>query len=121
MTRQLIVAVFNSVVVAERAARDLMNVSEKDEGFKIELGLVVQKDATGKLTVLEREPHSFFGALFSGPATKDMLETDFVTSVTGNLAPDAAAVILRAQEATPFDVDNIVRADAGTVYRKDAD
>lgn len=121
MAKKLIVAVFDSVATAERAARDFMECSEKDEGFRLELGVVAQRDATGRLNVLEREPHTFFGALFSGPATKDMLETEFVTSTTADLGPHAAAVILRAQEATPFDVDNIVSADAGTVFRKDMD
>ena len=42
MTKQLIVAVFGNVDTARQAANDFEALSEKDEGFLVENGVVVE-------------------------------------------------------------------------------
>ncbi|MBU9299974.1 hypothetical protein KTD30_22725 [Burkholderia multivorans] len=49
MSKQLIVAVFGSADLARRAANDFDALSEKNEGFTIDNGVVVERDAVGKL------------------------------------------------------------------------
>ncbi|MEX3843790.1 hypothetical protein [Paraburkholderia sp. BR10882] len=58
MTQKLIVATFGNLDVAQRASRDLHNF-EKDDDFKIESGVMVEKTSDGKLHVLTQysEPH----------------------------------------------------------------
>lgn len=53
---KLIVTTFKDLDVAERAARDFRNFEKGNEGFKIESRVKVQKDAAGKLTILENTP-----------------------------------------------------------------
>jgi uncharacterized membrane protein len=147
MAQQLIVAVFDSVNVAERASRDFRNFEEKDVGFKIESGVLVQKDATGKLILLDKQARPFSGTvigaltgvligMLGGPAgallgltigasgglaehaIKDILDSELVTSVSSKLTPGSVAFILEAQEASPFEVDNIVLGYGGSVFRK---
>lgn len=147
MARQLIVAVFDSVDVAERAGRDFRNFEEKDLGFKIESGVLVQKDATGKLILLDKHTRPFWGTvigaltggligMLGGPvgsilgftigaggglaehAIKDALDDDLVAAITSKLTSGHVAFILEAQEASPFEVDNIVLGYGGTVFRK---
>jgi hypothetical protein len=50
MAQQLIVAVFSNVADAEKAGMDFRNLEEKDAGFKVESGVMVQR-------------HSHFGVL----------------------------------------------------------
>jgi DNA-binding transcriptional LysR family regulator/uncharacterized membrane protein len=147
MAQQLIVAVFDSVDVAERAGRDFRNFEEKDLGFKIESGVLVQKDATGKLILLDKQTRPFWGTvigaltggligMLGGPvgsilgftigasgglaehAIKDALDDDLVAAITGKLSSGHVAFILEAQEASPFEVDNIVLGYGGTIFRK---
>ncbi|CAE6846909.1 hypothetical protein R69749_04720 [Paraburkholderia domus] len=147
MAQQLIVAVFDSVDVAERAGRDFRNFEEKDLGFKIESGVLVQKDAAGKLILLDKRTRPFWGTvigaltggligMLGGPvgamlgftigasgglaehAIKDTLDDDLVASISSKLASNRVAFILEAQEASPFEVDNIVLGYGGSVFRK---
>ena len=147
MGQQLIVAVFDSVDIAERAGRDLRNFEEKDIGFKIESGVLVQKGATAQLNVLDEQTRPFWGTvigaltggligMLGGPvgaalgftigasgglaerAIRDTLDSELVESVAAKLASGSVAFILEAQEASPFEVDNIVRGYGGAVFRK---
>ncbi|KWF30430.1 DUF1269 domain-containing protein [Burkholderia pseudomultivorans] len=148
MAKQLIVAVFGNADLARKAANDFDALAEKDEGFDIENGVVVAKDAAGKLAVLDTEWRSFKGGLIgaiaggllgllAGPlgvvtgmaagagagvladATGNaLLDGTFVESVSARLVPGSVAVILEAKEATPFSVDNIVTGFGGKVVRK---
>ncbi|HZT55478.1 MAG TPA: hypothetical protein VFA35_04575 [Burkholderiaceae bacterium] len=121
----MIVAVFDSVDVAEKAGRDFRGIEDKDEGFKIERGVLVQKDATGRLIVLDQPTRPFWasvlGAITGGladHAIKDLLDGEWVASISGQLAPGAVVFVLQAQEASPFAIDNIVLGYRGTVFRK---
>ncbi|EEE00356.1 DUF1269 domain-containing protein [Burkholderia multivorans] len=147
MSKQLIVAVFGSADVARRAANDFDALSEKNEGFTIDNGVVVERDAAGKLAVLDAQARPFRGGaigaiagallgLLAGPlgvvtgfaagagagvladaAGSALLDGRFVESVAATLAPGSAAVILEAKEATPFSVDNVVTGFGGKVMR----
>lgn len=147
MARQLIVADFDSVDVAERAGRDFRNFEEKDLGFKIESGVLVQKNATGELILLDEYTRPFWGTVLGaltggligmpgGPvgavvgftigasgglaehAIKDTLDGELVASISGKLTAGRVAFILEAQEASPFEVDNIVLGYGGSVFRR---
>ena len=147
MAQELIVAVFDGVDVAERAGRDFRNFEEKDLGFKVESGVLVQKDATGKLTLLDKQTRPFWGAvigaltggligMLGGPvgaalgftigasgglaerAIKDTLDSELIDAISSKLSPGSVAFILEAQEASPFEVDNIVLGYGGHVFRK---
>ncbi|MGB8422924.1 DUF1269 domain-containing protein [Paraburkholderia sp.] len=147
MAQELIVAVFDSVDVAERAGRDFRNFEEKDLGFKVESGVLVQKDATGNLILLDKQTRPFWGTvigaltggligMLGGPvgaalgftigasgglaehAIKDTLDSELVDAISSKLSPGSVAFILEAQEASPFEVDNIVLGYGGHVFRK---
>ena len=147
MTKQLIVAVFGNVDLAQKAARDFDALSQKDVGFTIENGVIAEKDAAGKLALLGAETHPFWGGvvvaitggllgMLGGPvgavagmtagastgliadtAGNTLLDAEFVEMVSAKLAPGSVAVILEAKEATPFSVDNVVTGFGGTVFR----
>lgn len=68
MTKQLIVAVFGSVETARQAANDFEALSDKHEGFHVDNGVVVEKDANGKLAVLDAESRPFKGGLIGAIA-----------------------------------------------------
>lgn len=147
MAQQLIVAVFDSVDIAERAGRDLRNFEEKDLGFKIESGVLVQKESAGKLKLLDEHTRPFWGTvigaltggligMLGGPVAaalgftigasgglaereiKEKLDHAWVESISSKLAAGSVAFILEAQEATPFEVDNIVRGYGGSIVRQ---
>lgn len=147
MAQQLIVAVFDSVNVAERAGTDFRNFAEKDIGFKIESGVLVQKDANGKLILLDQQTRPFWGTvigaltggligLLGGPTgailgftvgasagltehvLNDVLDSELTTSISSKLNAGNVAFIIEAEEASPFEVDNIVRGYGGTVFRR---
>lgn len=147
MANTLIVAVFNTLVSAEKACQDFRDFAEKDEGFTIHSGVVVQKEDSGSLTILERQTRSWWGtaigalsgtligmlggpvgsilgftagasAGLAGHALRTLLDSEFVKAVSAKLQPGTAAVILEADEASPFAVDNIVTGYGGSVHRK---
>ncbi|KFG94710.1 membrane protein [Burkholderia paludis] len=151
MSKQLIVAVFGSVDAAHRAVADFESLSEKHEGFDIENGVVVEKDAAGKLAVLAAESRVFKGGvigaiaggllgILAGPlgvvtgmaagagagvladaAGNALLDGRFVEAVAARLAPGSVAVVVEAKEATPFSVDNVVTGFGGKVFRQALD
>lgn len=146
-TQQLIVAVFSSVTDAEKAGEDLRSLEGKDAGFKIESGAMVQKDPAGKVTLLGTKTQPFWGVVIgaitggligmlggpsgailgftigassglAGVALIDILDREFVDSVSDDFAPGCVAIILEAFEATPVALDKLVAAHHGTVRRK---
>jgi uncharacterized membrane protein len=147
MAKQLIVTVFDSLDTAEKACRDFRDDTEKDQGFTIHSGMVVEKDASGKLTFLDRQTRSFWGTtigavtgaligMLGGPAgavlgftagasagltahaLRDLLDSELVKSISEKLTPGTAAVIMEADEPSPFVVDNVVNGYGGSVHRQ---
>ncbi|KWI44193.1 hypothetical protein WT72_34010 [Burkholderia pseudomultivorans] len=148
MSRQLIVAVFGSVDAARQAARDLDALSDRCDGFRIDNGVLVEKDATGKLAVLDVDSRPFKGGvigaiaggllgLLAGPigvvtgaavgagagvlvdaAGNALLDGKFVESVAMRLALGSVALILEAKEAAPSAVDDVVAGFGGKVVRQ---
>ncbi|MFM0199349.1 hypothetical protein PQR53_05625 [Paraburkholderia fungorum] len=51
-------------------------------------------------------------------AVKDTLDGELVASISGKLTAGHVAFILEVQEASPFEVDNIVLGYGGSVFRK---
>ncbi|PZR48103.1 DUF1269 domain-containing protein [Paraburkholderia fungorum] len=147
MTQQLIVAVFSNVTDAEKAAADFRTLEGEDANFKIDSGVMVQKDLAGKVSLLGTKTQPFWGVVIgaitggligmlggpsgtllgftigastglAGVALVDILDHEFVDSVSGDFAPGSFAVILEAREATPEALDKVVAAHHGIVYRK---
>ena len=147
MANNLIVAVFNTLGTAEKACQDFKDFAAKDQGFTIHSGVVVGKDDSGALTILERQTRSYWGTvigalsgsligLLGGPvgamlgftagasaglaghALRTLLDSEFVKAISAKLTPGSAAVILEADEASPFAVDNVVNGYGGSVHRK---
>ena len=148
MTKQLIVAIFNSVEIAQKAAHDFIAESEKHIGFEIESCVLVQKNAAGKVILLDSETRSFWGAIvgaisgtligmLDGPVGAvagltagvgagavadalhaDVLDREFVQAVSSELFPSGVALLVEAKELTPFAIDNIVQGFQGKVFRK---
>ncbi len=151
MTKQLIVAVFDRVEVAQKAGHDFKATSEKDEGFHIESCVLAQKNAAGNIIVLDTETRSFWGAvigaltgsligMLGGPVGSavglavgasagtavdtvrmDVLDREFVETVSSEILPGRVALIVEAKESTPFAIDNIVQGFGGTVFRRPLD
>jgi uncharacterized membrane protein len=147
MSQKLIVTIFGDVDTAKRAARDFKNFEQKDDGFRIESGVMVQKNAAGKLTVLDTHAMSLWGTvigavtggligLLGGPVgaiagftigasaglaghlLEDVLDGDLTTSIENELRPGSVALILEAEEASPFEVENVVLGYGGKVFRQ---
>jgi uncharacterized membrane protein len=147
MANKLIVAVFDSLDTAEKACRDFRDYTEKGQGFAIHSGVVVEKDASGKLTFLDRQTRSFWGttigaltgaligmlggptgailgftagasAGLTGHALRDLLDSELVKSISAKLTPGTAAVIMEADETSSFAVDNVVNGYGGSVHRQ---
>ena len=147
MAQQLIVAVFSNVADAEKAGMDFRNLEGGDARFKIESGVMVEKDLAGKVTLLGTKTQPFWGVVIgaitggligrlggpsgallgftigastglAGVALIDILDHEFVDSISGDFAPGCVAIILEAAEATPDALDKVVAAHRGTVYRK---
>ena len=51
-------------------------------------------------------------------AIKDILDNELVASISGKLTPGSVAFILEAEEASPFEVDNVMLGYGGSVFRK---
>ncbi|QGZ59732.1 DUF1269 domain-containing protein [Paraburkholderia acidiphila] len=147
MANNLIVAIFNNAAIAEKACQDFKDYAEKGQGFTIHSGVVVEKRTDGKLSVLERQSRSFWGttigaatgaligslggpagsilgfvvgasAGLTGHALRDLLDSELVNAISAKLTPGSAAVILEADEPSPFAVDNVVSGYGGSVHRK---
>lgn len=148
MSQHLIIAVFDSVETAEKASRDFKEYEDKDDGFKVESGMLVRKDTAGNVTMLEKHTRSLWGtvigamtgALFGmlgGPATailgitvgtagglaehtiRDVLDDETIEAISEKVRPDTVALIVEAQETSPYEVDNIVLGYDGDVFRKE--
>lgn len=63
MTQQLIVAVFSNVTDAEKAAADFRTLEGEDANFKIDSGVMVQKDLAGKVSLLGTKTQPFWGVV----------------------------------------------------------
>jgi uncharacterized membrane protein len=147
MAQELVVATFKDLDVALRAARDFKNFETDNVGFKIESGVMVQKDAEGKLTVLHQYTQSFWGTVISavtggligllggpagviagvtigagaglaGHAVEDILDKKLTKSIASELLPGSVALILEAKEPAPFEVENVVLGYGGKVFRQ---
>jgi uncharacterized membrane protein len=147
VANNLIVAVFDKPDTAEKACQDFKDSAEKGQGFVIHSGVVVAKDAPGKLAILDRQTRSFWGTaigalsgalvgMLGGPvgsalgltagasaglaahALDDLLDSELVKSISAKLVPGTAAVILEAEEPSPFVVDNVVNGYGGSVHRR---
>jgi uncharacterized membrane protein len=147
MANNLIVAIFNNSVIAEKACQDFKDYAEKGQGFAIHSGVVVQKSADGELSILARQTRSFWGttvgaatgaligmlggpvgsllgiaagasAGLTGHALRELLDDELVKGISAKLVPGSAAVILEADEPSPFVVDNVVNGYGGSVHRK---
>lgn len=147
MANNLIVAVFDQLDTAEKACQDFKDYAEKGQGFTIHSGVVVEKDSSGKLTMLDRQTRSFWGttigaltgaligtlggpvgsilgftagasAGLTGHALRELLDSELIKSISARLTPGTTAVILEADEPSPFVVDNVVNGYGGSVRRK---
>jgi uncharacterized membrane protein len=147
MAEQLIVAVFRSLSDAEDAAVDFRKLEGNDPNFKVHSGVMAEKDDAGKVTLLGTKTHPFWGVvigaitgsligLLGGPsgallgftigastglagvALIDLLDHEFIDSISGDFSPGTVAIILEASEASPIIADGIVAAHQGTIHRK---
>lgn len=148
MSNNLIVAVFDNSTIAEKACKDFKEYALKGQGFSILSGVIVEKSSDGKLTVLEEQTRTFWGTtigavtgaligLLGGPvgsifgfaigasagltghALRLLLDDELVNQISAKLTPGRAAVLLEADEPSPFFVDNVVSGYGGSVHRKD--
>lgn len=147
MTQELIVATFKDLDVAERAARDFRNFEKDDGGFKVESGVMVQKDVAGKLTVIEKYTQPFWGTvigavtgglvgLLGGPvgviagltvgagaglaahAIEGILDSKLTKSISNELLPGSVALILEVKEPPLFEVENVVLGYGGKLFHQ---
>lgn len=147
MAQELIVATFNDLDVAERAARDFKYFEKDGDGFRIESGAMVQKDASGKLTVLEKYTQAFWGTvigavtggligLLGGPAgviagvtigagaglaghtVEDILDGKLTKSISSELLPGSVALILEVKTPPLFEIEDVVRGYGGKVFHQ---
>jgi uncharacterized membrane protein len=145
MTQKLIVATFDNLDVAQRAARDFSNFEKDGDGFKIESGVMVQKHADGKLTVLNQYTESYWGSLMgavtggligllggpvgviagmtigagaglAGHAIEHMLDSKLTKAIADELKPGSFALILEAKEPPEYEIQNVVLGYGGKVF-----
>lgn len=145
MTQKLVVATFDNLDVAQRAARDLRNFEKDGDGFKIESGAMVQKSADGKLAVLSQYTESYWGTvigavtggligLLGGPlgalagvtigagaglaghAIEHVLDAKLTKAITEELKPGSVALILETKEPPEYEIENVVLGYGGKVF-----
>lgn len=145
MTQQLIVATFDNLGVAQRAAQDLHNFEKDGDGFKVKSGVMVQKDADGKVIVLNRytEPHwgvvigTVSGGLIgllggpagvvagvaaaaaagaAGHAIESVLDKNLTAAIEQELRPGRFALILETVNPPTQEVEDVVRGYGGKVF-----
>ncbi|SMG58865.1 DUF1269 domain-containing protein [Paraburkholderia susongensis] len=145
MTKKLIVATFDNLDVAQRCARDLNNLAKDDGGFRIESGVMVQKDADGKLIVLKQYTESYWGtaigavtggligliagplgvvagaaagagAALAGHTIEHVLDRKMTTAIEGELQPGCVALILETKEPLEYEVENVVLGYGGKLF-----
>lgn len=150
MADNIIVAIFNSASPAYETAKAIMDLKDvPGSGFKFKSGIIVGKDASGNISVLESNSHPFqgmkvgavvggligliggapiaaIGALLGstmgaiGSAGAAILSSANVTSIKKAMQPGTVAVIVEAEEHNPKAVDDIVAGQGGCVYRQAA-
>ncbi|MDP3495481.1 MAG: DUF1269 domain-containing protein [Hyphomonadaceae bacterium] len=149
MSAKVIVLLFNDKRGALSAAAQLRWL--KDEGdadFTLHAGVVVAKDARGKLSLLRQKARPALGVgigalcgallgLIGGPVgvavgagtgavvglssdvIRSELDDDFVAGIMRDLKPGNAAIIMEALEGSVTTIDNIVAEHHGRVTRQD--
>ncbi|QBR01093.1 DUF1269 domain-containing protein [Paraburkholderia pallida] len=141
MTQKLVVATFDNLDVAQRAARDFKNFEKDGDGFKIESGAMVQKSADGKLTVLSQYTESYWGTvigavtggligLIGGPLgalagvtigagagiAEHVFDSKLTKSISEELKPGSVALIIEAKEPPEYEIENVVLGYGGKVF-----
>lgn len=145
MIQELIVATFDNLDVAQRAARDLNNFEKDGDGFKIESGVMVEKSTDGRLQVLTRYTGSYWGTvigavsggligLLGGPAgaiagvvagagaglaahtLEHVLDKKLTGAIERELRPGSVALILETRNAPKDEVENVVLGYGGKVF-----
>lgn len=147
MAQELLVATFDNLDSAQRAARDFRNFETDGVGLKIESGVMVQKHADGTCTVLDQYTHAYWGtvvgavtggligllggpvgaiagmtigagAALGGRAVESLLDSRLTQSIEAELKSGSVALILEAKEESTTEVDEVVRGYGGTLFRQ---
>ncbi|WP_322047256.1 DUF1269 domain-containing protein [Paraburkholderia sp. J67] len=147
MAQELIVATFGTLDEAQRAARDFKNFETDGQGLKIESGVMVHKDAAGKLTVLDEYSRAHWGVvigaatgaligLLGGPVgviaglaigggaalgTREIearLDNSLTRQIETGLKPGSWALVLETHDPAPAQIDEIVHGYGGQVFRQ---
>lgn len=142
---QKFVATFDNLDVAHRCARDINNFVKDDDGLKIESGIMGQKGADGRLTVLKEYTESYWGAVIgavtggligllagplgivagtavgagaalSGHAIEHILDRKMITAIEGELRPGSVALILETEEPPEYEIENVVLGYGGKLF-----
>lgn len=129
MAQELLVATFDNLDSAQRAARDFRNFETDGVGLKIESGVMVQKHADGTCTVLDQYTHAYWGTvvgavtggligLLGGRAIESLLDSRLTQSIEAELKSGSVALILEAKEESTTEVDEVVRGYGGALFRQ---
>lgn len=148
MAKELIIAVFDGVDVATKAAHDFNAISEKHVGIHLDSCVLVQRDDSGAIHVLGAEGRSSWGeavgvltggllGMLGGPVGvaaglavgtriaqsldarhSALLDQEFTQAVSDALPLGGVALIAEAEERTPFAMDNVVQGFRGRIFRK---
>ncbi|QGZ59734.1 DUF1269 domain-containing protein [Paraburkholderia acidiphila] len=147
MSQELIVAVFGNVSDAEGAAWAIRKLEGEDTAFKVNSGVMAEKDLAGKVSLLGTKTNPFWGVvigavtgsligLLGGPsgailgftigasaglagvALHDILDHEFIDAIGRDFPPGSVAIILEASEVSPTAVNAIVVTHRGVVHRK---
>lgn len=147
MSQELIVAVFNSVSDADASVWELRKLAGEVAGFRINSGVMAEKDKAGNVTLLGTKTNPYWGivigavtgsliGLLGGPsgailgftigasaglagvALHDILDHEFIEAISRDFPAGAVAIILEATEVSPVAVNEIVATHSGVVHRK---
>src|SRR5580765_4746664 len=148
MSDQIIVATFPNSNAAYDAASAIKALKDKGwVDFKPKAGVMVKKDDRGNVSLLESKDRPLFGTAvgtvtgaligliggapgaalgaalgatsgLTGDAVMEALDSDFVDSVSKDLRPGMAAIIVEGDERSTRPVDDIVKLGGGHVYRQ---
>jgi uncharacterized membrane protein len=150
MSDQIIVATFKDTNSAYDAASAIKKLKEQGiADFKPKAGIMIKKDDRGNVSVIESKDRLPFGTAvgtatgalvgllagapgaaigaaigatsgLAGDTVMAALDSDFVDSVTRDLRPGMAAIIVEADEKSTRPVDDVVQSKGGHVYRQAA-
>jgi len=147
MSSHLIIATFSNVATAEQASREIHRFASEDDGLTIHSGVLVQKGSDGNTHVLSTQSRAIWGpvigaitgtllGLLGGPAgallgftvgtsagiaeqlISDVLDDESVKSILTRLPAGQVALILEADEDSPAQVDTLIAATGGSVFRR---